>query len=78
MVSASLAVTTTVNALSEFHDVHDDMKDALDDMSQYWGSKDSKYNQTYYDKLVTCFHKYNDSSLYTSQIGAWRGIYKYW
>lgn len=54
------------------------MKDALDDMSHFYHSDQVPFNQTFYDELVQCFNKFNDTSLYTSQVAAWKSIADFW
>ena len=58
--------------------IHDHMKDAFDGISFYNKGKGHPYNASFYHELVQCLHKFNDSSLYESQIAGWKGIADYW
>ena len=74
----ALIQTVSTGVAKATSDQRDDMKDALDDMEEYFNGKGAKYDQKYYDELVECLHKYDDTLLYESQMAAWRGIWQYW
>lgn len=57
---------------------HDHMKDAFDDMSYYHEGAGHPFNATFYHELVQCLHKFNDTTLYESQVAGWKGIADYW
>lgn len=60
------------------NDTAPDMRRALNDMEIHFEGAGHSYNQTYYDKLLTCFAKYGDEELVKSQNAAWKGMLSYY
>ena len=54
------------------------MKQWLDDMTAYFDGGGSKYDEVYFQKLLTCMNKYDDNDLVRSQDSAWKGITDYY
>ncbi len=53
------------------------MKQYLDDMQVYFEGT-GVYDVEYYDRLVQCMAKYDDTETQKSQDAAWEGMGDYW
>ena len=54
------------------------MKRVLDDMAVHFEGPGASYNETFFEKLLTCFAKHEDEDLVKSQNLAWKGMVSYY
>jgi len=50
----------------------------FDDFAEHFEGPGKVFNRTYYDQLLQCLAKDDDTLSYQSQKGVWKGIVDYW
>jgi len=77
MLQATLLILISFVSFSSQQEI-DEMKTMLDNMNVFYNENQGKFNESYYEKLVSCMGEYDDKILLNAQNNAWMNMYQYY